>query len=351
MKKKVIVLFIIISAVTIFTVIIKNKPNYSGTILRVAGSITLTDSSFSDGVAAFEEKYNCTVEYTDNFSQCDLFYSPGDDFSEFLPLDNYINPNSSLYSKNIIRQSCKSDGKIYGITHVLLGNLNYCRYDPTQFSGNLSPYDYFKNGNWTWDSFIKMADYIHSNIAVNWHEPYINMMYSLSADENGKTIFDYNSRNQVEWLNFVRTLIYDEGISDNFEGAFKVDFLPSLVLDSVESDVQMRYIPWPTKNGGIGTMYIEEYHFCVPKHAKNPKLSVKLANSMIKSCKETRLALYRAGMTEEDFKIFKKQLKNSYSFPHHTDFVPAQTFIDDFTHGKTVTEHIYNVENGILHND
>ena len=59
--------------------------------------------------------------------------------------------------------------------------------------------------------------------------------------------------------------------------------------------------------------------------------------------------LYKSSMTKEDFKLLKKQLKKIYVYPKHSDYVPASTFINDFIHGKTVTEHIYNVENNADH--
>ena len=176
------------------------------------------------------------------------------------------------------------------------------------------------------------------------------MKYSLLYDSEKKDgYFDYNTQEQVEWLNFVRTLIYDEGIINNTEGAFKVDFLPSLILNSVESGTAQRYIPWPTKTGEIGEVFVDEYHFCVPKEAQNPKISVELANYMIEACVNTRKLLYESSMTEEDYKIFNKQIKKFYTFPPHTDYVPGHLFITDFVRGKTVTEHIYNVENDVLH--
>ena len=352
MKKKLYALPIALIALVLLIVLpIVFQPDYSDVTLKIASSLDLSGGSFYEGAMQFSEEYGCKVEFTDNFGECDLFYSSGDDFSNCQPLDKYVSLRNKLYTKEIIRQSCMQDDKIYGITHVLLGNLNYCTYNPDQFGDAALPYDYYKKGIWTWDSFINMADDINSNIAVDWTDSYINMKYSLFMDEDGNPAFNYGTQEQIEWLNFVRTLIYDDGIVDNTEGAFKVDFLPSLILNSIDSTTRMRYIPWPTKNGKLGTMFVDEYHFCVPKNAQNPKLSVELANYMIKSCVDTRKELYRAGMTDEDWKLFNKQLKKIYTYPPHTDYVPAQTFIDDFIHGKTVTEHIYNVENDVQHDD
>ena len=133
------------------------------------------------------------------------------------------------------------------------------------------------------------------------------------------------------------------------EGAFKIDFLPAMLLTEIGEGGNARYIPWPTKNGKPTDMFVDEYHFCVPKTAQNPKLSVKLANYMIKSCRDTRLNLYRSSMQKEDFKILENQLKHIYTYPKHSDYVPSRLFVDDFIHGKTVTEHIFNVENDADH--
>lgn len=341
-----VIIAIIITAIIIST---NKKPDYSGITLTIGSSLDLSGGSFYEGAKKFEEEYGCTVEFTDNFENCDLFYSNGEDFSGCQPIDKYVNLRNKLYTKQIIKENCMQDGNIYGISNVLLGNLSYCTYNPDQFGESLLPYDYYKKATWNWDSFINMANDLNSNIAIDWTQSYINMRYALFRDKNGDTVFNYGTQEQVEWLNFVRTLIYDDGIVDNTEGAFKADFLPSLILNSVDSGTQMRYIPWPTKNGKLSTMFVDEWHFCVPKAAENPRLSVELANYMIEACVNTRTELYRSSMTEEDWKLFQKQLKKIYTYPPHSDYVPSQTFIDDFIHGKTVTEHIYNVENDAGH--
>lgn len=350
MNKKfcIIIAGILIVGIT-FMIFDKKRPDWSGLTIRVAGPAELAGGSYSEGAAKFAEKFGCTVEFTQDYSNCDLFYSSGEDFSQCQPINDYINIRNPLYTKEIIRQSCTENGEIYGITNVLMGNLNYCTYSPSQFGDKKLPYDYYKENDWTWDSFINMTNDINANVAVDWTKSYINMRHALFLDNSGVPSFDYGTQEQIEWLNFVRTLIYDDGIVNNTEGAFKVDFLPGLILNSVESGEQMRYIPWPTKTGKIGEMFVDEYHFCVPKSAQDPKLSVELANYMIKSCVDTRTALYKANMTEEDWSIFKKQVKAIYSYPKHTDYVPANKFIVDFVHGKTVTEHIYNVENDAEH--
>ncbi|MDD6735778.1 MAG: hypothetical protein PUE13_05640 [Clostridiales bacterium] len=351
MKKRFAVFIIFVfslSAILTAIFIFHKKPDYGSITLTVASTEDMSGSLY-DGAQIFSEEYGCTVEFTDNFESCDLIYSSGEDFSQCQPITKYINTNSRLYSKQIIRDTCTRDGEIYGITNVLVGRLNYCTYSPDQFTDTPLPYDYYRKGKWTWDSFIEMAGSINGNIAVNWNESYINMRHALFLDDSGNTVFDYGTQEQVEWLNFVRTLIYDDGIVNNTEGAFKVGFLPGLMLDSVGDEASMRYIPWPTKNGKLSPMFVDEYHFCVPKNAQNPKLSIKLANAMIKSCTETRMNLYEASMTKEDFKLFKKQLRKIYTYPAHTDYVPAQTMIDDFVHGKTVTEHIFNTENNTVH--
>ena len=355
MKKKVLITSII-SAVIVITIAIasifilkKDKPDFSELTLKIYSSVDISGGSYLEGVKDFEKIFGCKVEFTNNFEECDLFYSSGEDFSQCMPLDNYINPQSKLYTKSIMDQSCTLDGKIYGISHSLLGKINYCTYNPDQFNGTPLPYDLYKNGDWTWNSFLEMAEDLNSNVAIDWNSSYINMMHSLFLDKDNNPTFDYGTKNQVEWLNFVRALIYDRGIVDNTEGAYKVGFLPQLVLDNVESGSQMRYISWPTKTGNDGTIFVDEYHFCVPKFAKHPEASVELANCIIKSCVDTRMALYKENMTAEDFKLFKKQIKNVYCYPYHTDYVPASEFINDFLQGKTVSEHIFNVTSGAEH--
>lgn len=327
------------------------KPDYSGVVLTVGSAQDLSVGSFYEGAKKFEEKYGCTVVFADPSAyraDCDLFFSDCSDFSGCLPLDDYVSINNKLYTKQIIKDNCTRSGKIYGITNVLLGNINYCAYSP-DLLGSPLPFDSFKKGDWSWDKFIEMSDAVDGNVAVDWSQSYINMRYALSRTSDGETVFDYGSRRQVEWLNFVRTLIYDKGIVNNTEGAFKIDFLPALAYSAAGSDAALRYIPLPTKSGRQEAVFVEEYCFCVPQTAENPGLSVKLANCMIKSCVETRTELYRSVMTDEDFKIFEKQLKNICTLPFYAENIPAESFIEDFIHGKTVTEHIYNIQNDAAH--
>lgn len=342
-------ILLLTAAVIIFITACSKPSQYADLTLTVFSSEDISAGSLAAGAQAFSEKYGCAIEFTDNAEECDLIYSSGEDFSQCIPIDEYINPKSRLYTEQIIRESCTQDGKIYGITNVLLGNLNYGVYYPDQFADITSPYQYYARGDWSWNSFIDMVTALDSNVSVDWTKSYINMKNALIYQNDGSTLFDYGTQEQIEWMNFVRTLIFDKEIADNGEGAFKIGFLPELLLTEISVGSKARYIPWPTKIGKIENMFVDEYHFCVPKSAKNPKLSVKLANYMIKSCRDTRLNLYRSSMTREDFKILKRQLKKVYTYPKHSDYVPSQLFIDDFIHGKTVTEHIFNVKNAADH--
>ena len=342
----------IVIIATVVTIIFLNqpeKPDYSGITLKVSSSLDLAGGSYLEGAKKFEEDYGCKVEFTNTFEGSDLFYSSGEDFSQCMPIDEYIDPKNKLYTKAIMDQSCTVDGKVYGVSHALLGRINYCTYDPAQFTRTSIPYKYYKEGNWDWNSFITMSDKLDSSIAINWNDSYVNMMHALFRDESGKPVYDYGTQSQVEWLNFVRALIYDRGIVNIDEGAFEVGFLPQMILDNVDSGVQMRYIPWPTKDGELENIFVDEYHFCIPKTAQHPEASIELANYMIRSCIDTRTALYEANMTKEDWNLFEKQIEKIYCYPPHSDYVPSSEFITDFIRGKTVTEHIYNVQNNAEH--
>ena len=292
-----------------------SEKSYPIITLKVYSTEDISAGSLADGAEKFSEHFGCPVEFTKDFESCDLIYTSDDDFSACLPLDEYINRYSRLYTRKIIKETCTRDGKVYGITNVLLGNLNYGVYYPEQFTATTVPYRYYSDGKWTWDSFIDMATALDSNISIDWTKSYINMKNALFYQKNSESLFDYSSKEQIEWLNFVRTLIFDKGIIDNTEGAFKIGFLPEMLLEELNTGTSARYIPWPTKTGRMGIMFVDEYHFSVPKTAQNPKLSVELANYMIKSCSDTRLNLYRASMTKEDFKILKRQLSTSIPTP------------------------------------
>lgn len=350
MKKRIFLCIMIIITATVPVMLgMRGRINCKGKTLRVAGVENSSDSSFVNGADKFAEKYGCSVEFTDDIENCDLIYTDSRDFSDCQALNKYINKKDKRYTKQIIDRSCTKNGEIYGITNALLGNISYCVYAPEQYGEVKTPAEYYNKNKWTWDNFIGMAKGLNSNVSIDWAQSYINTRYALSTDENGNAVFDYGTQEQIEWLNFVRTLIYDEGIVNNEEGAFKIGFLPELAYNSISEESELRYIPLPTKNGRMGEIYVEEYHFCVPKTSENVKAATELANYMIDAYVNTRLNLYRSVMNEEDFDIFLKQFKKVYSYPEYYDFVDTQKFFDDFLHGKTVTEHIFNVENDIGH--
>ena len=197
MKKKTIiaVCLILVIAVAIASIfILKNKkPDFSELTLKIYSSVDISGGSYLEGVKSFEEEFGCKVEFTDNFEESDLLYSSGEDFSQCMPLDDYINPQSKLYTQSIIDQSCTLDGKIYGLSHTLLGKINYCTYNPDLFGETTLPYNYYKSGDWTWDNFLVMAEDLNSNVAIDWNSSYINMMHSLFRDENGNPVFDYGT--------------------------------------------------------------------------------------------------------------------------------------------------------------
>ena len=159
------------------------KPNVQGLTLKVYSSVDLAGGSYLEGAKKFEADYGCTVEFTDKFEECDLFYSSGEDFSQCMPLNDYIDTESDLYTKSIIDQACTVDGKIYGLSHVLLGKINYCIYNPEQFGDAKLPHEYYNDKTWNWVSFINMAGEIDSNIAIDWNTSYINMMHALYRDK------------------------------------------------------------------------------------------------------------------------------------------------------------------------
>ena len=350
MKKR-IFLCIMIMAVSILPVwfAMQNRVDCKDMVIRVASVQDISTGAFAEGAEKFTEKYGCRVEFTDDVEKCDLIYTNSRDFYGCQPLNKYVKKGDRRYSKKIIDKSCTRNGEIYGITNALLGNISYCVYVPEQYGEIKTPYNFFDKNKWNWESFIEMTKELNSNVSVNWNNSYINNRYALSTDENGNAVFDYGTQEQVEWLNFVRTLIYDEGIVNNEEGAFKVGFLPELAYDAINEGSNLRYIPLPTKNGLMDEVYVDEYHFCVPKTTDNVKAVLELANYMIDACVETRLNLYQSVMKKEDFQIFEKQLKKVYSYPEFYDFVDTQKFVDDFVHGKTVTEHIFNVVNDTNH--
>lgn len=276
----------------------------------------------------------------------------------FEPLDEYIDKNNPIYTKALMDEASILDGKTYGISNVMMSDVLYCIYNENMYQdyGIKTPYEYYQEGNWSWDGFSKMADDLKKNqieTAMVWTKPFLNRRYGLVWNDDYTVSSMYDSQQQRDWLNFVRSLVYDKGMTRSTgnpakrEVAFRLEILPHILVSAQGTSTPdtMRYIPWVTKDGKKDDTYVVDYHFSVPKGAKSVEGSVELSNYMIQACTDDRTRMYKEAMTEEDYKIFEESMKNFYTIRDVAGYgYPEKDLINEFTQGKSVSQHIAEIK-------
>ncbi|MCX7714535.1 MAG: hypothetical protein N2171_02245 [Clostridia bacterium] len=279
----------------------------------------------------------------------------------FEPLDDYIDKNNKIYSKELMDEACVYNGKTYGISNVMMSDVLYAVYNENMYKdyGIKTPYEYYEEGNWSWDSFLKMVDDLKKNqlnMAMVWTKPYLNRRYGLVWNDDYSVSRMYDSQEQRDWLNFVRTIVYDKGMTNSTggvakrENAFRLEILPHILVAATGANSvdTIRYIPWVTKDGKHDKTYFVDYHFCVPKGAKSIDGSVELANYMIEACTEDRTQMYKNGMTQEDFAIFEDAMKDFYTIRDIEGYgYSEKNLINEFISGKPVSQHIAEIKDSL----
>lgn len=338
------------------------------------------NNSYSIGADAFMKKYpGSNVEFTIHKNNEDLVtaIASGDVwdvqlsimspvYSEFKQaifedLTPYIDKDSSVYTRQLIDKATL-DGGVYGLSHVMMGDIIYGIYNEDMYLdyGIKTPYEYYEEGAWSWDSFIKMTDDLKKNnlnLAIVWEKPYLNMRYGLQWQDDFTVKSGYDCQEQRDWMNFVRTLVYDKGIGNSGnankdngvakrENAMRIEMLPHLMVAANQNTTQdsIRYIPWATKDGGHDSIYVVDYYFCVPTGAKSVDGSVELINEMITACTDDRTKMYKENMTPEDYAIFEESIKDFYVLNYLDGYGYSQRdLINEFAAGKAVSQHISEV--------
>jgi hypothetical protein len=272
----------------------------------------------------------------------------------FMPIDDYIDIDNPIYTKELMETACKYDGKIYGVSNVMMADVLYAIYNENMYKDyNIkTPHEYYAEGNWSWDSFLTMIDDLKKNqlnAAIVWTKPFVNRRYGTVWNDDYTVSSMFDSQEQRDWLGFVRSVVYDKGMTNstgavaNRENAFRLEILPHILVAATGANPvdQMRYIPWVTKDGKQDDTYIVDYHFCLPNGVKNPEASIALSNYMIEACIDDRTKMYKEGMTEEDFNIFEDTIKHFYTIASLNGYYPDEKeMITSFTQGMPVSQYI-----------
>lgn len=266
----------------------------------------------------------------------------------YTPLDEYIDVNNPLYTKELMQEGASYLGKIYGVGNVMMSDFYYGAYNETMFQdyGIKTPAEYYAEGNWNRESFLKMLDDLKRNqvnVTVNLDKPSTTGTYAVEHNDDGTVALAYDKIPNRDWLSFIKNIVYDKQVA-NIKGAkgsvaqreigFKQDILPHVLIDAKNSSSsdQIRYIPFVSKENPIST-YIVEYYFGVPNGAKNPEASVELINHMIEACTEDRTNMYKDNMLPEDFDIFKKSAVDSYYIVRDAGVWPETNVPEYFKNG------------------
>ncbi len=354
------------------------KADYSGVHLRVGGYRDLrTDpynSSYSIGADKFMEDYpGAEVEFmvagqTGANEQIVAAVNAQDvwdvqlivgvslpgafENNLYTPLDDYVDINNPLYTKDLVEDAGSYLGKIYAVGNVMMSDFQYGIYNETLYNDyNIkTPAQYYQEGAWNRESFLKMIDDLKANqvqMYLNFDKPNKTGTYAVDHLEDGTVELAYNKQPNREWLTFLRNIVYDKGMTSvkgktyNREVGFALDILPHILVDAKNSSTQdtMRYIPFLAKENPISS-YIVEYYFGVPNGVKNVEASVELINDMIEGCIDDRTAMYKENMTEEDYKIFEETALDSHYIVRDCGVWPENDVIEYFKAGGAVSTSV-----------
>lgn len=335
--------------------------------------------SFGIGAKEFEEKYGAKVNFVIHKNNEELVtaIASGDVWDVqmsimsptvtvfrqdniFEPLDDYIDPDNELYTKKLMEMTDVYNGKTYGVSNVLMSDVLYCVYNESMFQdyGVKTPFEYWDENAWNWDNFINMVDELKKNqlpISIQWSRPFLDKRYGAVWNDDYTISSNYTGQEQRDWLNFVRTLVYDKGIG-NTKGqgltpatrdtSFVLQIIPHALVATANAatDDVIRYIPMASKTGELDTTYIVDYSFCVPVGAKSIEGSVELSNYMIKGCVEDRTRQYKEAMSEEDYELFEKSLEDFYIVKDVENYWHDKDIITEFEKGATAAQLLSEVE-------
>lgn len=271
----------------------------------------------------------------------------------YTPLDEYIDKDNPLYTKDLLEQAGTYLGKTYAVGNVMMSDFQYGIYNETLFNDyNIkTPAQYYQEGAWNRESFLKMVDDLKANqvqMYLNFEKPNKTGTYAVEHHDDGTVELAYNKQPNREWLTFIKNIVYDKGVTSIKNGktytrevGFALDILPHILIDAKNSSTQdqMRYIPFLAKENPISS-YIVEYYFGVPNGAKDIDASVALIDEMIKACIDDRTAMYKENMLDEDYKIFEDAAVNNHYIVRDCGVWPENEVVEYFRQGGAVSTNI-----------
>lgn len=295
-------------------------------------------------------------------------YTP---INAFLPLDENGDLKADELDERlsyVTVEGTKWKGNYYGVSELHMQEIWYLAYNETlmQELGIKTPYEYYKEGNWTMDTYKQvnaeaLAKGYASRSSVS--RPHTGGMYMSSWDlDKGSVEVTYDQEKNYQWLNFWSDLLTDPqynvttgGKVATREVIMRDEVMPNLIKDELtEEDNNLtdtiRYIYFPTlatDETGDPSTYLTDDHFLFPEGVQNTgkmPCAYELACCMVDSKgKILKDETYKNNMTEEDYNLFEEALANAYFLPrlfYEGVFNIGAQFMNDMNAGKAVATHV-----------
>ncbi len=267
----------------------------------------------------------------------------------FEPLDEYVDrKKDTMFTWSLVDQATTYDGHVYAVSNAILGDPFYSTYNEDMFKdfGIKTPIEYYKEGTWNREAVLKVVDDLTKAgyvFAGRFNEPVFDT-YTFNRAEDGKMTSAISSKENRDFMEFIKTLLYDKKVADTRgkveerQAAYYADMPGTLPKQEDYADT-IRYIPFPwTQDKGT---YIIDYHFSIPRGAKNPDASYELIRCLTQASYDERIKRLKESMIDEDLEIFLKEaVEKAYVVRAPGYGVSAGDTCKDFQAGKSVGQFI-----------
>ncbi len=241
-------------------------------ILKDAYGVTVEYTVLSD----WKENENKIATELASGSSYDLVISGKSLYDKKLvqPLDEYFDLSDPIFqgtAKQIESQRF-SDGKLYGITSTTYPQVILYNKTIMENNGLEDPLQTYKNGNWTFDTFMDLCKALSSEQGTNGKRTYAfsswdpanfltaNSTYYVKTGSDGKTQLNLDDPKLSEALNYFRELSYTSKAFTSWQGWSFSDFeagnLPMMMerFGNKTASTDFRFdwdiVPFPTGPSG-----------------------------------------------------------------------------------------------------
>ncbi len=277
----------------------------------------------------------------------------------YTPITKFIDFETNDKIDKVTVEGTKWLGEYYGVSTLGMQENVYIMYNETWMKelGLKTPYEYYKEGNWTWEAYKELRSKAVALGApcANSQRPHITGMYmSEWNEETGEVTVTYDSQKNLEWLTFWGELentskygVDTSGLLGQRECIMRDDVMPNIMKNELtqESTDVIRYIHFPNQDGGIG-VYLTDSHFLFPNGVPEDKLACAFNLGCYMVDAKNRLVIddfVKSNMNEEDYALYKENLENAYFLPrlfYNGVWEMCNKFAQDMKDGKAIATHI-----------